>query len=84
MCNLDYIFTKSIDNLIVCGHAVSAEEVEAMNFVLNIGHLWDVCEPVVQPTISRMKEEGHQWRHLGKAQSCSTAPPLVEIKGMSS
>ena len=32
------------------------EEVEAKNFVLNIGHLWDVCEPLVQPAISRMKE----------------------------
>ncbi len=30
-------------------------EVEAKNFVLNIGHLWEVREPVVQPTISGMK-----------------------------
>ena len=35
-------------------------EVEAKNFVLNIGHLWDVCEPVVQPTISRMEEVAHE------------------------
>jgi hypothetical protein len=34
----------------------TAGEAEAKNFVLNIGHLWDVCELVVQPTISRMKE----------------------------
>jgi hypothetical protein len=33
-----------------------AEEVEAKNFILNIGHLWDGRELVVQPTISRMKE----------------------------
>ena len=26
-----------------------AEEVEAKNFVLNIGHLWDVRELVMQP-----------------------------------
>ena len=47
---LYYIFTKSIDNLIVYGHAVSAEEVEAKNFVLYLGHLWDGRELVVQPT----------------------------------
>jgi hypothetical protein len=35
---------------------VLAEEVEAKNFVLNIGHLWDGRELMVQPTISRMKE----------------------------
>jgi Zn-dependent metalloprotease len=52
---LDYIFTKSIDNIIVYGHAVSVEEVEAKNFVLYIGHLGR-REPVVQPTISSMKE----------------------------
>ena len=45
---LDYTFTKSIDNIIVYGHAVSAEEVEAKNFVLNIGHLGR-RELVVQP-----------------------------------
>jgi hypothetical protein len=33
-----------------------AAEVEALNFVLNIGHLWDVCEPVVQPATSSKKE----------------------------
>ena len=31
-------------------------EVEAKNFVLNIGHLWEVRELVVQPTLSRIKE----------------------------
>jgi hypothetical protein len=33
-----------------------AGEVEAKNFVLNIGHLWDGRELVVQPTISSKKE----------------------------
>ena len=31
-------------------------EIEAKNCVLNIGHLWDGRELVVQPTLSRMKE----------------------------
>jgi hypothetical protein len=35
---------------------VLAREVEAKNFVLNIGHLWDTRELVVQPPISHMKE----------------------------
>ena len=34
-------------------------EIEAVNFVLYIGHLGR-REPVVQPTMSRMKEVAHQ------------------------
>src|ERR671920_1094861 len=45
------------------GCRVNLIEVEALNFVLYIGHLgWR--EPVVQPAISRMKEVAHE-AHLG-------------------
>ena len=44
---------------------VLAEEGEAKNFVLNIGHLWDGRKLVVQPTLSRMKEVALEALHFG-------------------
>jgi hypothetical protein len=67
LCNVDYIFTKSVDNLIAYGHGVS---IRGRGFELRPESRApkERREPVVQPPISRMKEvalEAHLVGYVG-------------------